>query len=140
MLKDAQKLNKPILTHLALHVSDIGRSIDFYKFFCQLELVHERTGKKEKTIWLAENKKNYSFVLVLIGGGCKKQHQIDDYTHIGFSVNSKGDVDSISKLAREKSCLLWPATQAPYPVGYYCGLVDPDGYTVEFSYDQPIAD
>ena len=32
----------------------------------------------------------------------------------------------------------WAPRQEPYPVGYYCGLKDPDGNFVEFSYGQPL--
>ena len=32
----------------------------------------------------------------------------------------------------------WPPVDEPYPVGYYCGLRDPDGNFVEFSYGQPL--
>jgi len=35
-------------------------------------------------------------------------------------------------------CLLWAPREEPYPVGYYCGLRDPDGNAVEFSYGQPL--
>ena len=35
-------------------------------------------------------------------------------------------------------CLVWPPREDPYPVGYYCGLEDPDGNRVEFSYGQPL--
>ena len=131
---------KPSLTHLALHVSHVSNSIVFYSFFCQLELVHRREGKNGLTVWLAEKKDSYDFVLVLISGGKARTLQKNDYSHLGFSLQSKKDVDSICKLAKERSCLLWPATQAPYPVGYYCGVSDPDGNTVEFSYDQPIGE
>ena len=38
----------------------------------------------------------------------------------------------------EEGCLVWAARDEPYPVGYYCGLRDPDGNFVEFSYGQPL--
>ena len=40
--------------------------------------------------------------------------------------------------AREEGCLVWPPKEEPYPVGYYCGLKDPGGNFVEFSYGQPL--
>ena len=36
------------------------------------------------------------------------------------------------------SVLLWAPRQEAFPVGYYCGLVDPDGQYVEFSFGQPL--
>ena len=34
--------------------------------------------------------------------------------------------------------LVWPPREEPFPVGYYCGVRDPDGNFVEFSYGQPL--
>ena len=47
-------------------------------------------------------------------------------------------MDAIAEKARDAGCLLWPPREEPYPVGYYCGLMDPDGNAVEFSYGQPL--
>ena len=35
-------------------------------------------------------------------------------------------------------CLAMPPTQMPDPIGYICSLRDPDGNTVEFSFDQGV--
>jgi len=32
---------KPVFTHCALHVQDLGRSVEFYRDFCQLKVVDE---------------------------------------------------------------------------------------------------
>ena len=40
--------------------------------------------------------------------------------------------------AARSGCLIWPPRDEPYPVGYYCGLRDPNGNYVEFSYGQPL--
>ncbi len=47
-------------------------------------------------------------------------------------------VDAIAERARAAGILEWEPRQEPYPVGYYCGLRDPDGNFVEFSYGQPL--
>ena len=65
------------------------------------------------------------------------QHE-KDYSHLGFALPSKDKVDELAARAQEAGCLVWPPRQDPYPVGYYCGLKDPDGYFVEFSYGQPL--
>ena len=44
----------------------------------------------------------------------------------------------IADKATATACLAWPPRDEPYPVGYYCGLRDPDGNFVEFSYGQPL--
>ena len=56
----------------------------------------------------------------------------------GFALGSKADVDAIAEQAEVEGVLLWAPRQEPFPVGYYCGLVDPDGQYVEFSYGQPL--
>jgi hypothetical protein len=47
-------------------------------------------------------------------------------------------VDDIAALARDQGLLVWEPRQEPYPVGYYCGIRDPDGNFVEFSFGQPL--
>jgi hypothetical protein len=40
--------------------------------------------------------------------------------------------------ARIAGCLLWPQRDDGHPAGYYCGVLDPAGNAVEFSYGQPL--
>ena len=53
-------------------------------------------------------------------------------------MESREAVDAVAKRAEQEGCLVWPPRQEPYPVGYYCGVRDPDGKMVEFSYGQPL--
>ena len=115
----------PTLTHVALHVRDIGASIQFYRRFCALAVVHERsTGNGGSVIWLAEEGREQEFIFVLLSGGHGKHPAEDEYGHFGFACAA--------------GCLVWEPRQEPYPVGYYCGLKDPDGNFVEFSFGQPL--
>jgi predicted lactoylglutathione lyase len=57
---------------------------------------------------------------------------------LGFACGSTEEVDAIAEKARGRGLLLWPPRREPFPVGYYCGVVDPDGNAVEFSYGQPL--
>ena len=61
-----------------------------------------------------------------------------DYSHLGFALESREAVDDVAKRAAHLGYLAWAPKQEPHPVGYYCGLKDPDGYFVEFSYGQPL--
>ena len=56
----------------------------------------------------------------------------------GFALESRADVERIAAMAAADGCLIWPPRDEPYPVGYYCGLRDPAGNYVEFSYGQPL--
>jgi catechol 2,3-dioxygenase-like lactoylglutathione lyase family enzyme len=127
---------KPVLTHIALHVRDIDASIAFYREFCGLGTVHERGVPGERVAWLAETGKEQDFVLVLIEGGHRSAQHADDFSHLGFALESRAAVDETAR--RGAAHLVWPPKDLPYPVGYFCGLEDPDGNVVEFSYGQPL--
>lgn len=62
----------------------------------------------------------------------------DDYSHFGFALSSRAAVDDLARRAEAAGCLVWAPRDEPYPVGYYCGLRDPAGNYVEFSYGQPL--
>ena len=47
-------------------------------------------------------------------------------------------VDRLAAQAEAEGILIWPPREDPYPVGYYCGIKDPSGNYVEFSYGQPL--
>ena len=61
-----------------------------------------------------------------------------DFSHLGFALESREAVDAAEAKARAGGYLMWPTREEPYPVGYYCGLRDPDGNCVELSYGQPL--
>ena len=46
--------------------------------------------------------------------------------------------DEIADRAKVEGILAWEPVEEPYPVGYYCGVTDPDGNIIEFSYGQPL--
>ena len=129
---------RPTLTHLALHVPDLQACIDFYGRFCGMRVIHERAGKGSKIVWMCEPGKEHEFIFVIMPGGKDRQLPADDYSHFGFAVDSRKAVDAIAQQAVRAGCLIWPPRDEPYPVGYYCGLRDPAGNYVEFSYGQPL--
>ena len=128
----------PTLTHLALHVRDLEACIAFYREFCGLEIVHERGTGAERVVWLAEPGKAEVFIFVLMPGGPGRDQGEGDYSHLGFALASREAVDAVAAKAAKAGCLVWPPRDEAYPVGYYCGLRDPDGNAVEFSYGQPL--
>lgn len=128
----------PNLTHIALHVRDLTACVDFYRDFCNLRVVHERPGNGAPIVWLAEPGRERSFIFVLLPGGPGRDQGEGDFSHLGFAMESKDAVDRVAAKARAAGCLAWPPRQEPYPVGYYCGLRDPDGNFVEFSFGQPL--
>ncbi|MAZ88491.1 MAG: glyoxalase/bleomycin resistance/dioxygenase family protein [Cellvibrionaceae bacterium] len=128
----------PRLTHLALHVEDLDACIDFYRRYCCMNIVHQRQGGSKRIVWLSEDGREQDFVFVVMGGGKTLSLPKQDYRHFGFAVESRQRVDELARLAELDNCLLWAPREEPFPVGYYCGLLDPAGNQVEFSFGQPL--
>ncbi len=128
----------PAFTHLALHVRDADACLRFYQTYAQMRLTHDRISHGKRIVWLAEPGKETEFIVVLIPGGPGREQNSSDFSHLGFAVDSKEAVDAIADKARAEGILEWEPRQEPYPVGYYCGVRDPDGNLVEFSFGQPL--
>jgi catechol 2,3-dioxygenase-like lactoylglutathione lyase family enzyme len=125
-------------THLAMHVRDLEACVDFYETYAQMRLTHDRVNDGKRVVWLAEPGKEQDFIVVLIPGGPGREQISTDYSHLGFALDSKEAVDAIANKARSDGILEWEPRQEPYPVGYYCGIRDPDGNLIEFSFGQPL--
>lgn len=130
----------PTLTHVALHVRDLEACVAFYREVCGLRVVHERPADRagERIVWLAEEGRERDFIFVLLPGGPGRERARGDASHLGFAVDSREAVDRMAERGRAAGCLLLAPRQDAYPAGYYCGLADPDGNFVEFSYGQPL--
>jgi len=126
------------LTHIALHVNDIDACVRFYQDYAGLAVVHDRDGNGKRVVWLAEPGLEHRFILVFIAGGPCRVQPANDFSHLGFALASKQSVDAIAARADAAGCLQWAPRQEAYPVGYYCGIQDPNGNVVEFSYGQPL--
>jgi len=121
-----------------MHVADLVQTIGFYERYCGMTIVKEHGEDDKRVVWLASPGAEESFVLVLLGGGPKRDQAADDMTHYGFGVPTRADVDRIAAQAKEDGLLHWePRDYAP-PTGYLCGVKDPTGFIVEFSYGQPL--
>lgn len=138
MKHDGKLPMRPSLTHIALHVRDVDACVGFYGTYCGLRPVHERISDGRRIVWLAEPGRERVFVLVLLPGGPGRDQADNDFSHLGFALDSHRAVDDIARRARADGTLIWEPVQEPYPTGYYCGLRDPDGNLVEFSYGQPL--
>ncbi len=126
------------MTHIALHVKDTQVSMEFYQKYCGLKVVRDRLDTGKRVLWMGEEGKESEFILVFIGGGNREAQKENDYSHLGFAVSSKAEVDRRAKMAKEEGYLVWDVREEPFPVGYYCGISDPDGVILEFSFGQPL--
>jgi catechol 2,3-dioxygenase-like lactoylglutathione lyase family enzyme len=133
-------VSRPHLTHVALFVRDVERSVAFYRRFCDLDVVHDRTEPSGgRVVWVGEQKHRPRFVLVLIHGTPDDARSApSSFAHFGFSCRTRHEVDARAALARDAGVLELPPRDAGGVVGYYCILRDPDGNAVEFSHGQTI--
>jgi catechol 2,3-dioxygenase-like lactoylglutathione lyase family enzyme len=129
---------KPVLTHLALGVRDLERTIAFYRKHVGLHVVHDRNEDGARVVWLAERQDDPEFVLVLFQVAGEPAPQPGTLQHLGFAVASRAEVDAAAELARADGVLVLEPVYAGPIVGYFCLAQDPDGNRVEFSYGQPI--
>jgi predicted lactoylglutathione lyase len=106
--------------------------------YADMQLVHDRVSGSKRVVWLGEKEKEKNFILVLIPGGVERVQSAEDFSHLGFAMATRGAVDAVAERAKIAGILEWAPRQEPYPVGYYCGIRDPDGNFIEFSYGQPL--
>lgn len=134
-------------THLALHVKDIDATIAWYEKFTHLKQLARHEDAQGYGAWLADRQQSVDspFVLVLSQFLEGKDpfapipHGVlGPFNHIGIETVSQEEVNRVAALAKDEGCLAFGPTRMPDPVGYVCFLKDPDGNTVEFSYDQGV--
>ena len=124
-------------THIALEVSDMDRSLDFYERYAALKIVHRRprTDDSRDVVWLADGIR--PFVLVLIGTDQVKA-PLKPMAHLGIAVESPAEVDRLADLGREEGILSREPEDSGPPVGYWALLSDPDGHTLEIAFGQDV--
>jgi len=141
-----------LLTHIALPVRDLRAMLDFYARYTTMVNIHEREDPETglRTAWLANERDITSqgarFVIVLIEGqvprsivGDEMQEQygfLTSFSHLGFSLQSRAEVDRVATLADEEGCLVLGPMYRNEVVGYICLIRDPDGNNIEFSVEQ----
>lgn len=122
-------------THIAIEVTNLDRTIDFYARYGGFHLVHRRDGDSANVAWISDGRR--AFVIVLLE--CAQvRGRIDHYAHLGVACASRDDVDRLAAQARDEGCLVYEPEDAGPPVGYWCFLRDPDGHHLELSYGQDV--
>lgn len=132
---------KRALTHIALHVANTDKSIQFYQGWCGMKVVHTRPSSQpgEKVVWLGSPDYEGLFVIVLLPGRTeKKAPPKSEEEHLGFAVSSAEEVRQMAERGKKEGILFWDYHEGDWPVGITSGVLDPDGNVVEFSYGQPI--
>ncbi len=126
------------LTHVALFVRDVDRSIDFYGRFAGLHVVHDRVDDGVRVVWLSEQDQDPEFVIVAIHLPPAEAAVPPHMAHFGFDLPSRAAVVEIAARGRSEGLWVDGPADAGRIVGYLCMLRDPDDNLVEFSHGQPI--
>jgi len=129
---------KPRLTHVALGVGELERTIAFYAKYAKLQVVHDRHEHDARVVWLSERAEAPVFVIVLFEKALPSPPPASSLQHLGFAVASRAEVDEVAAEARRDGVLALEPLYAGPVVGYFCIVQDPDGNQVEFSHGQPI--
>ncbi len=126
------------LTHIALPVSNIERSIDFYSTYAGMQVVHQRIDGETGTavVWLTD--KTRPFVIVLIQAD-SVHPVLSPLAHLGVGCSSREHMDSLCNRARIEGVLIQGPSDSGYPIGYWAFLRDPDGHTLELSFGQEVS-
>lgn len=125
------------LTHIALPVSNIEQSIEFYATYAQMQVVHRRIDAETgvAVAWLTDFTRPFAIVLI----ETESVHPIlYPLAHLGIGCKSREAVKALCDQARLAGVLVNEPKDSGYPVGYWAFLRDPDGHTLELSYGQEI--
>lgn len=133
-------------THVALRVNDIDATIEWYTTHTPLTLLTRREDPDGYGAWLGhQDNVDHPFLLVVsqfFEGhdpfGDSPHAVLGPFAHLGIELSSREDIDDAAAAAEADGSLAMPPTQMPPPIGYICMTKDPDGNTIEFSYDQGI--
>jgi len=130
------------ITHVALPVTDLSASLDFYGRYARMQVVHRRTDADSGTsvAWISDLTRPFVLVLIEVPAlDTKRDGGLGGaYCHIGLGVASREEVDDLCRGARaEQRTVLGPTDSGP-PVGYWAYIVDPDGHNLEISFGQEV--
>ena len=126
------------MTHVAIRTTRMQESLDFYRRYAALRIVHEREDDGIHVAWLSHRSEDPDFVIVLLEMPHEPTLEPASTDHFGFDVAAREDVDEIAELARSEGRLKYGPVYAGPIVGYFVMVRDPSGNTCEFSHGQPI--
>ena len=136
----------PRWTHIALRVSDMDATINWYTTYTPMRVLDRREDEMGYGAWLGhDDSPDSPFILVLAQFFPETDPFKDSpiaklapFAHLGIELTSREAVEETAAMGRTNGCLVMGPTDMPPPIGYICMLCDPDGNMVEFSYDQGV--
>lgn len=142
--------NKKVsFSHLAIPVTDVEGSIAFYEKYAEMKVVKRRVNPIN--VWLADGIRPFQIALLDADPADVKEsgrsgstdyhnarlvHPIVKSAHIGFTCCSCSEVKRIAAMAKEEGILEEGPCEEGWPGGYCAYVTDPNGHSIEFSYNQ----
>jgi catechol 2,3-dioxygenase-like lactoylglutathione lyase family enzyme len=125
------------LTHVALPVTNVDHSVAFYAKYAGMKVVHRRTDPAagNTVVWLSDGTR--PFVIVLIEEP-EVRNPLVPIAHLGVGCASRAEVDRLVEEAKRDGRPTLGPIDAPYPVGYFALISDPDQHTLEVSHGQEV--
>jgi catechol 2,3-dioxygenase-like lactoylglutathione lyase family enzyme len=125
------------LTHIALPVSNVEQSIEFYSTYAQMQVAHRRINADTgvAVVWLTDNTRPFAIVLIQTNS---VNMVLSPIAHLGVGCSSREQMDTLCNKARFEGILIKEPQDSGYPIGYWAFLRDPDGHTLELSHGQEI--
>jgi len=126
------------LTHVALPVRSLAESLDFYRRYAALEVVHERKDAETGSgiAWVSDRTRPFVVVLIEVP---EVKYPLLPIAHLGVGCASRVEVDRLTDQARGEGRAVYGPVDAGYPVGYFALISDPDNHTLEVSFGQEVA-
>jgi len=124
-------------THIALPVTNIDKSINFYSNYAEMQVIHRRIDAETgvTVAWLCDGTRPFAIVLIQTDS----VHSIlSPIAHLGVGCKSREHMNTLCENAKQEGVLLQEPKDSGYPIGYWAFLQDPDGHTLELSYGQEI--
>lgn len=125
------------LTHVALQVSDLAASLDFWRRYAGLSPVHRRedAASGARVAWISDRTRPFVVVLMESPG---VGTVLRPFAHLGVGCATRAEVERLCDLARREGRLVSGPTDSGPPVGYWAFLRDPDGHTLELAHGQEV--
>ncbi len=128
---------QPQFTHVCLHVENLEDCVDFYRRYCRMTVIEDRSANGEGSVYLSQAGSVGTLVFQFMSGGRTRSLADTDERHFGFAVESRDKVDEIAAMARQDRILFWEPGE--YLKGaYLCGVKDPNGNCIEFGHGHPV--
>ena len=128
---------KPRLTHIGLPVTDLAKSITFYKKWAGMTV---EDGPKDpggvKGARLTQT--GGTFAISLLEMPVANAMPMPGVMHLGLDCTTKAQVDKIASDAKKAGILLSGPIDSGPDLGYQTYISDPDGNNLEFSFGQKL--